>query len=158
MKAAKHFRWESAHRLPWHDGACRNLHGHSYRMVVALEGEPDARGMLIDFQDLKRALQPLVDAWDHATLVAADDTDLLAAVRSLGSKYAVLPYHSTCENLCRYVTDYLGTEALDVLMLHRIDTICVRIQETETSYAELEKPVAAYAIGRGAVRKATMPA
>src|SRR5690606_22454273 len=149
--------WESAHRLPWHDGACKNLHGHSYRMVVELEGEPGPRGMLIDFQDLKRALQPLVDAWDHATLIAADDAALLDAVRALGSRYFVLPYDSTSENLCQYVVDYLGTEAIDVLLLHRINMIRVRIQETETSYADLAKSVEGYAIGRGAVRRATMP-
>ena len=148
MKAAKHFRWEGAHRLPWHEGACRNLHGHSYRMTVEVEGEPDARGMLVDFKDLKRALQPLVDAWDHATLVADGDDALLDALRSLGSKYAVLPYDSTSENLCRYVADHLGTEALDASMLHRLTMIRVRIQETETSYAEVEVPVEKFEVRR----------
>lgn len=156
MKAAKHFRWESAHRLPWHQGLCRNLHGHSYRMCVELEGDPGSRGMLIDFQELKRALAPLVDAWDHATLVARDDADLLAAVQSLGSKHFVLPFDTTSENLCRYVADYLGTEALDVLVLHGIDTVRVRLHETETCYAEIERSVEAYAVGKGVVRRPAM--
>ncbi len=75
MKIAKRFRWEAAHRLPWHEGLCRNLHGHSYRMTVELEGEPDARGMVLDFKHLKRVLKPLVDAWDHAILVAESDAE-----------------------------------------------------------------------------------
>ena len=144
MKAAKRFRWEGAHRLPWHTGGCQHLHGHSYYMMVELEGEPDERGMLIDFKDIKRVLKPLVDAWDHATLVADDDALLLQAVELLGSKHFVLPYDSTSENLCRYVTDYLGTHARDTLLEHNVMTIRVRLQETETCYAELEVTVATY--------------
>ena len=142
MKAAKHFRWEGAHRLPWHSRDCKNLHGHSYRMTVELEGPPGAHGMLIDFQDLKAALQPLVDAWDHATLVAADDAALLRAVDSLGSKRFVLPCDSTSENLCRYVFDYLCRHGSDVLIRHGIRVVRVRISETDTSYAEHEGQVA----------------
>jgi 6-pyruvoyltetrahydropterin/6-carboxytetrahydropterin synthase len=156
MTAAKHFRWEGAHRLPWYDGACKNLHGHSYRMTVALDGEPDARGMLIDFKEVKRILKPLVDAWDHATLIAADDAPLLAAVRGLDTKHFVLPGDTTSENLCRFVADYLGTEALDVLRRHGITTLRVRIEETETCYAELEVPVAAYTTRRSLLREAVL--
>ena len=40
MKIAKEFRWEMGHRLPEHFGLCKNIHGHSYKMVVEFEGEP----------------------------------------------------------------------------------------------------------------------
>lgn len=141
MKVAKHFRWEAAHRLPWHDGACRNVHGHSYRMVVSLRGVPDARGLLVDFKDLGRLLQPLVAAWDHATLVAADDAALRAAVEGLGTKHYVLPFDTTSENLCRYVADYLCREGGARLRRHGVTAVGVRLRETETCYAELEVPL-----------------
>lgn len=154
MKASKRFRWEGAHRLPWHTGGCQNLHGHSYEMWVELEGTPDERGMLIDFKEIKQVLKPLVEAWDHATLVADYDEDLKRAIDLLGSKHFVLPYDSTSENLCQYTADYLGSEGLDVLLAHRIASIRVRVMETETCYGELEVPVAKY-VGNGAARKAT---
>lgn len=139
MKIAKRFRFEAAHRLPWHPGACRHLHGHSYHLIVGLEGTPDARGMLIDFQDLKRLVQPLIDTWDHATLVASDDTTLQDALEALGSRYVVLPFDSTAENLCTYVADHLIREAGAWLQARGIQKLWVRLAETETSFAETER-------------------
>jgi 6-pyruvoyltetrahydropterin/6-carboxytetrahydropterin synthase len=143
MKIARQFRWEAAHRLPWHEGVCKNLHGHSYRMFVELEGRADERGMVMDFKHLKALLAPLVDAWDHATLVAVSDAELLAVLRGAGWKHAVLPCDTTAENLSTYVADYLCERAGEGLRAHRIHTVRVRIAETETCYAEAERLLAA---------------
>lgn len=142
MKVAKRFRWEAAHRLPWHEGLCRNLHGHSYRLTVELEGEPDARGMLIDFKHLKAVVKPLVDAFDHALLVSADDDELRGLAAQTDWKVVVLPFDTTSENLAAHVAERLATEAADVLRAHRIHTVRTRLAETETCYAEAERRVA----------------
>ena len=147
MKVAKRFRWEAAHRLPWHTGGCQNLHGHSYQMWVELEGEPDERGMLVDFHDIKALLRPLVEAWDHAVLVAESDHELLHVVQQLGSRFFVLPYDTTSENLCRYAADYIGRKLAAMPERHRVTRIRVRVQETETCYGELEVPVSLYQNG-----------
>jgi 6-pyruvoyltetrahydropterin/6-carboxytetrahydropterin synthase len=149
MKIAKRFRWEAAHRLPWHEGPCRNLHGHSYRMTVELDGEPDARGMVLDFQHLKRALGPLIEAWDHALLVAETDAELLAVAGQLGWKHAVLPFDTTAENLSAYVAGYLCEQAADLLRSCGVRRVRVRLAETETCYAEAERPVAAASPANG---------
>ncbi len=143
MTVAKRFRWEAAHRLPWHDGPCDNLHGHSYRMTVELDGTPDERGMLIDFQDVKRALKPLVDAWDHAILVAETDDELLQIAQQTGWRHAVLPCDTTAENLAAHVANYLCREASAMLRANDIDAVRVRLAETETCYAEAEQRVPA---------------
>jgi 6-pyruvoyltetrahydropterin/6-carboxytetrahydropterin synthase len=148
MKIAKRFRWEAAHRLPWHEGDCRFVHGHSYRMMVELTGEPDERGMLLDFKHLKRLLKPLIDAFDHATLVAENDDALLQSVQSLGSKVFVLPFDSTAENLCTYVADHLESEGARVLRGHGITALRVTVWETETCYAELHRTLS-HAEGQG---------
>ena len=142
MKVAKRFRWEGAHRLPWHTEGCQHLHGHSYQMWVELKGGLDENGMLLDFKDIKQYLAPLVAQWDHAVLIAETDTQLLQAITWLGSKHYLLPYDTTSENLCRYVTDFLATAALDVLIEMRVTQVSVRLQETETCYAEHEVTVA----------------
>jgi len=142
MKIAKRFRWEAAHRLPWHAGDCCHLHGHSYRMMVEVEGTPDDRGMLLDFKHLKRVLKPLVDRMDHATLVAENDTELRAALDALDTKQVVLPFDSTAENLAAFVADHLVTEARDVLQDHNVTDVRVQVWETETCYAETAVPVA----------------
>lgn len=145
MKVAKRFRWEAAHRLPWHEGDCRHLHGHSYRMMVELEGPPDERGMLIDFKHVKQLLAPLVDKMDHATLVAADDTALRQALDAMGTKTYEVPADTTTENLCAHVARHLGTHGYDVLSDAGVTTIRVQIWETETCYAEAEEPLDAFA-------------
>ncbi len=138
MKVAKLFRWEAAHRLPWHEGACCHLHGHSYRMFVEITGRPDSRGLLVDFKELKEWLTPLVQAWDHATIVDERDGDLLDVVRSRGWKHAVLPFDTTAENLCRYATEWLAATKAERLRELGIRRIVARMHETETSYAEHE--------------------
>lgn len=65
----KEFVFDAAHRLPLHDGQCRNLHGHTYRAAVTVTGtliqEGRKSGMVIDFGDLKQIwkehIEPLVD-------------------------------------------------------------------------------------------------
>ena len=136
MRVAKRFRWEAAHRLPWHDGACRNIHGHSYRMEVVVEGPVDTQGMVIDFKDVKTALKPLVEAWDHATFVAHDDDELLGILDATGWKHYVLPGDSTSENIAQYAAEHLCREAAGVFARLGVTSVLVRVQETETCYAE----------------------
>jgi 6-pyruvoyltetrahydropterin/6-carboxytetrahydropterin synthase len=137
MKVAKQFRWEGAHRLPWHTGGCQNLHGHSYCMWVELKGD-DQKGMLIDFKDIKKMLSPLLEAWDHATLVSKDDSVLLDAMHLLNSKHYLFPYDTTSENICIYVTEYMAEHSLEILKEHAVYSIKVKVQETETCFAEYE--------------------
>ena len=64
MEVFKEFTFEAAHRLPHvaADHKCARLHGHSYRVVVHVEGPVDpASGMVIDFTDIKAAFKPIVD-------------------------------------------------------------------------------------------------
>ena len=73
MQIRKHFRFEAAHELPFHPGKCSRMHGHSYRLEVAIRGpiqsDGPARGMIEDFDDIKRVVrQEVVDTLDHQTL------------------------------------------------------------------------------------------
>ncbi|HUD18684.1 MAG TPA: 6-carboxytetrahydropterin synthase [Acidimicrobiales bacterium] len=63
------FTFEAAHRLPWHAGRCRNLHGHSYRLDVTVSGPLDANGVVIDFDVLSEVVRiEVIDVWDHQDL------------------------------------------------------------------------------------------
>lgn len=67
MRVRRSFRFEAAHRLPKHPGKCRELHGHSYRLLVTVDlpVDPDS-GLAIDFSDLKRTVRErVVDPLDH---------------------------------------------------------------------------------------------
>ena len=70
MRVRRRFRFEAAHRLPRHPGKCRELHGHSYELLVVVERPVDPHsGMAIDFTDLKRLVRrEVVDRVDHKDL------------------------------------------------------------------------------------------
>lgn len=65
------YRFEAAHSLPRvpPDHKCARLHGHSYRVVVAVEGgvDPDL-GWLVDFAAIDAIVAPVIGALDHRTL------------------------------------------------------------------------------------------
>lgn len=67
MIVRRSFDFEAAHKLPHHPGKCRELHGHSYRLVVSVDRpvDPDS-GLAIDFADLKQIVRTqVVDVLDH---------------------------------------------------------------------------------------------
>ena len=49
MFVLKEFEFDAAHYLPEYNGKCERLHGHTYKLVVKVEGTPDKEGMVIDF-------------------------------------------------------------------------------------------------------------
>jgi 6-pyruvoyltetrahydropterin/6-carboxytetrahydropterin synthase len=68
-RVTRSFRFEAAHQLPWHEGKCRNLHGHSYRLDVSVEGPLNEQGIVVDFADVAAVVQrEVVDRYDHTYL------------------------------------------------------------------------------------------
>jgi 6-pyruvoyltetrahydropterin/6-carboxytetrahydropterin synthase len=67
VKVRRIFDFEAAHRLPKHPGKCRDLHGHSYRLVVTVDRPTDPEsGLAIDFADLEAIVErEAVDLLDH---------------------------------------------------------------------------------------------
>ena len=135
IRVAKRFKWEAAHRIPGHAGLCRNFHGHSYRMYVEVEGTVGENGMVMDFHDIKQLVEPLVDQWDHAVLVGANDQELLDIINGTDWKHFVFPGDTTAELIVQYVLDFLAQEKGDLLRQQGIVRIMVNVRETETSYA-----------------------
>ncbi len=75
MEIFKEFRFEAAHRLPnvAPEHRCYHMHGHSYRVVVHVEGPLDPRlGWVIDFADIQAAFEPLRAQLDHRVLNEVD--------------------------------------------------------------------------------------
>lgn len=69
MLIAKEFTFNSAHRLPDYNGLCANLHGHTYKLVVSLNGKIKEDGMVIDFSILKKMVNDkAVNLLDHKFL------------------------------------------------------------------------------------------
>jgi len=89
FELVKTFRFEAAHSLPnvppGHK--CRRLHGHSYRVDVHVRGKPDERtGWVIDFGEIKRIVEPVLNELDHRCLNELPGLE-----------------NSTSERLCEYL-------------------------------------------------------
>ncbi len=135
MIIAKSFHWEAAHRIPWHEGKCKNIHGHSYKMIVELEGAINERGIVMDFKDLKEIVQPYIQLIDHTTIISVWDKELREVFDSKQWKYYLLPFDSTAENLCKYFAELIIKDNGSLLSANNITTVSVKISETETAYA-----------------------
>lgn len=67
LSIESHF--DAAHYLPNYPGKCANLHGHTYRTIIEIEGEINEKtGMLIDFTTLKKEVHRIIDKLDHTLL------------------------------------------------------------------------------------------
>ena len=67
----KKMEFEAAHFLPEssYQGPCNSVHGHSYKILVAITGKIDpSTGMVIDFSILKRAVKTCINELDHKLL------------------------------------------------------------------------------------------
>jgi len=96
MKIAKEFRWEMGHRLPEHFGLCKNIHGHSYKMIVEFEGELDKNQMVIDYYDVEKIINPVIEKLDHSFMVNKNDKIVLELLDKMNSKKVVVDF--TFEN------------------------------------------------------------
>ncbi len=134
MKIAKEFHWEMGHRLPEHFGLCKNIHGHSYKMIVEFEGELDEQGMVIDFYDVEKIINPVIEKLDHAFMVKDDDELTLEFLEKLNSKKVVVDFFATAENICKYISD----EIVESNLPGNISSVKVRVYETPEDYAEIE--------------------
>ena len=132
MKIAKEFRWEMGHRLPEHFGLCKNIHGHSYKMIVEFEGDLDKNQMVIDYYDVEKIINPVIEKLDHAFMANKDDKEALEFLEKMNSKKVVVDFNSTAENIC----SYLLAEITKTVLPSNISSVKVRVYETQFDYAE----------------------
>lgn len=120
MRIFKEFRFEAAHWLPRvaEGHKCRRMHGHSYRCVVHVRGAVDPEmGWVIDFAELRDAVEPLRRQLDHYVLNEVDGLE-----------------NPTCEAVARWIWRRLaaGVPGLDRVELYETDSSgCVYEGEDE---------------------------
>jgi 6-pyruvoyltetrahydropterin/6-carboxytetrahydropterin synthase len=132
MKIVKEFRWEMGHRLPEHFGLCKNIHGHSYKMIAEFEGKLDQNQMVIDYYDVEKIINPVIEKLDHAFMVNKDDKIVLEFLDRMNSKKVIVDFNSTAENIC----SFLLSEIKKCSLPSNISSVKVRVYETQFDYAE----------------------
>ena len=140
IRITKQFNFETGHALYGYDGACRNVHGHSYKLFVTVVGSPNSDssnvkyGMVIDFKDLKKIVkEEVVDVFDHATVFNKNTPhkELAMTLKNSGHKVILADYQPTCELL---VIDFRSLKLKNVFLpIFRLHSL--KLQETESSFA-----------------------
>lgn len=109
VSLTKTFRFEAAHWLPcFPEGhKCRRMHGHSFKVDVVVEGDvPEDKGYLVDYGDIKAAIDPVENRLDHYVLNEIEGLE-----------------NPTAEQIARWVWDKLKP-ALPLLSVVRIYETC----------------------------------
>ncbi|GIP54891.1 6-carboxytetrahydropterin synthase QueD [Paenibacillus vini] len=123
---SKEFTFDAAHHLHAYDGKCKNLHGHTYKVVFGISGKPDEVGITVDFGTIKQIWKEEIEGYlDHRYL-----------------NETLPPMNTTAENMVVWLFEKMEA-SMDLeryrSSLPEARTEFVRLYETPTSYAEARR-------------------
>jgi len=138
IRLTKEFKFEMAHALKGYDGLCRNIHGHSYELLVTITGIPVSDtnsvklGMVMDFGDLKKIVRKsIIDEFDHALVLSHESAYDFKPDAEMFGRTILVDYQPTSENmLIDFVARLRNLLPANVKLHHLL------LRETVTSYAE----------------------
>ncbi|WP_045215169.1 6-carboxytetrahydropterin synthase QueD [Desulfonatronovibrio magnus] len=109
--------FSSSHQLRNYCGKCENLHGHNFQVEVQVKGvEVNAdTGMLMDFKDLKKILNTVLEELDHKHL---NDLEYFKTI------------NPSSENIARYIY-----ERIKPVLPPQVDPDWVMVAEKKSSRA-----------------------
>lgn len=119
ITVTKEFWFEAAHRLMEHPGACKNLHGHSYKLVVTVAGKQNKQGMVVDFHLLTDAVKSILNEgilkdklivpFDHSVMLYEHDP-LVEQFRDFSQRIVQTTKHPTAEYLSVLFADLIDEQ------------------------------------------------
>lgn len=123
---SKEFTFDAAHHLHAYEGKCKNLHGHTYKVIFGISAIPDEIGITVDFGTIKTIWKNEIEGYlDHRYL-----------------NETLPPMNTTAENMVVWMYERMEA-ALRSDMYRSSDldarTEFVRLYETPTSYAEARR-------------------
>ena len=134
----KEFHFEYSHRLNMdYESACKNLHGHSAKIVVQIWTDKlDENGMIVDFTKL-REIQTMIDNnFDHSIILNGKD-EMVQVILDKGYKNFIL-YNNvdpTSEIMSRIIWDKIA---------HILNDLTICWNEMEVTFFETAKNCASY--------------
>ena len=120
------------HRVVGHEGKCRHLHGHNYRIHFTCQSNGlDNVGRVVDFSVMKEKLCMWLEReWDHKTLIWTQDplTKVLldthtptGDANTLRDGIVLVHFNPTAENIAQHLVEIIGPRVLDgtgVVLIH----------------------------------------
>ena len=119
---SKEFTFDAAHHLHDYEGKCKNLHGHTYKVILGLSGYTDSRGLMIDLGKI--------------TDIGKKEIEIHLDHRYLNETLPLM--NTTAENMVVWIYEKMA-EALSLKEYEGARVEFVRLYETPTSYAEARR-------------------
>lgn len=150
ITATRFHDFSCGHRVVGHEGKCRYLHGHNYRVhfTVAPVHGLDHVGRVLDFSAINsRLCQWLEREWDHKMLLwekdplwAFFDQEGIHTIESYevtigGPGVVKVPFNPTAEEIARYLLYVIGPEQLAGTNVRLIE---VTVEETRKCSAHAD--------------------
>ncbi len=137
IKLTKIFHFETAHAIHGYNGACKNIHGHSYELHVTVMADEDfedhipAPGFIIDFKEIKKVVkEDIIQQLDHK-LILSEQFILDHQYKTTQDNLIVWKAEPTAENILLYIKSKLKNA-----LPHHIQVAYLKLYETKDSYAE----------------------
>lgn len=134
----KDFKIAIGHRLSKHKGLCHNPHGHNLKVSVEIAtNKLDENDMVIDFKDLKKFINTILDQFDHTTILNSKDRDNITHFEKNKYRYAIISdcaEDPTAEVLCRYLYKEIVKQLFQYKSTH-IQLRKIKIWESDDSCA-----------------------
>ncbi|MFD2657017.1 MULTISPECIES: 6-carboxytetrahydropterin synthase QueD [Gracilibacillus] len=121
VMVSKEFTFDAAHHLHCYEGKCKNLHGHTYKVVFGISGFVDDIGIVMDFGDIKQI-------WKEKIEIHLDHRYLNETLPKM---------NTTAENMVVWIFEKMEEAVQDLPNQCRVEF--VRLFETPTSYAEARR-------------------
>lgn len=135
LRLTRKFDFEMAHALTEYDGKCRNIHGHSYKLYVTVEGDcvDGGSGMVMDFHMLKTIVEEqVVMQFDHALILPKLQNAIVPSFDDYHAKLILTSFQPTTENLLIHFAGLIADK-----IPHPAKLYSLKLYETESSCAEL---------------------
>lgn len=127
------------HRVVGHEGKCRYLHGHNYRIHFTIGTDKiDNLGRVLDFSVIKSHLCTWLETnYDHKFLIWEEDELLPQLQNVVGDSLVIVPFNPTAENIAKYLVQTIGPIQLEGT---GTTLISCRVEETRKCSATYSIP------------------
>lgn len=124
------------HRVHGHEGKCRHLHGHNYRVHFHCEADKlDTVGRVIDFSDIKaRLCMWLEDNWDHKMLIWEGDP-LAQSLITIDPSVVIVPFNPTAENIAEHLVKVIAPQQLAGTGITLVNCIVEETRKCSASFS-----------------------
>lgn len=149
MQAVRYHDISCGHRVVGHEGKCRHMHGHNYRIHFYCEADTlDDVGRVIDFSVIKEKLcMWLENNWDHKFLAWQNDSMMSAIHYSVNNdddqsqedrqhfneSLVWVTFNPTAENIANYLLETVGPEEL-----HGTGVTLIKVVVEETAKCSVD--------------------